>query len=326
MVYSLMEKYRRKRYVIFRTYGIKIVTIQLMHLTSAMYRKAITKTTKVKIGVMISVCIVLLFGCSMSFNKRLTVDQVYVTYILYLKNGTFPPESLLTKINLYYDKEQMLYVKNVNDFALKYRDPSVVMTDRGLSIDFGLLPSAVLSSENEITLYFLPLKKGEINISGELIRRKKELFLGPRKPAVVIPIQAESAQSNNSYNREPETAEGFFEIIRKHNVQIETEYLKGRGINLFIPNERMTDAETELAKIMSDEGFKLKCSVHFDSGITGVYTKVLSTGKEIIEIRATIDSSGIGGGSLYIYAFGNTPVDEMTDRIAEEYRKRISVK
>ena len=262
----------------------------------------------------------------MSFRKRLAVDQVYVTYLFSLKNATFPPESFLTKINLYYDKEQMLYVKNVNDFALKYQDPSVVMTDRGLSIDFGLLPSNVLSSENEITLYFLPLKKGEIRMSGELVQRKKELILGPRKPAVVIPIQIETSQIEKSYNREPERTEVFFELARKHNIQIEPEYLKGRGINLFIPNECMTDAETELVKIMSDEDFKLKNSIRFDSGITDVYTKVLSTGREIIEIRATIDSSGIGGGSLYIYTFGNTPVDEMTDRIAEEYRKRISVK
>lgn len=262
----------------------------------------------------------------MSFRKRLAVDQVYVTYLFSLKNATFPPESFLTKINLYYDKEQMLYVKNVNDFALKYQDPSVVMTDRGLSIDFGLLPSNVLSSENEITLYFLPLKKGEIRMSGELVQRKKELILGPRKPAVVIPIQIETSQIEKSYNREPERTEVFFELARKHNDQFKPEYLKGRGINLFIPNERMKDAETDLAKIMIDEGLKPKYSIRFDSGITGVYTKVLSTGREIIEIRATIDSSGIGGGSLYIYTFGNTPVDEMTDRIAEEYRKRISVK
>ena len=291
-----------------------------------MYRKTEAKPAKAIIGLMISVCAILLSGCSMSFRKRLAVDQVYVTYLFSLKNATFPPESFLTKINLYYDKEQMLYVKNVNDFALKYQDPSVVMTDRGLSIDFGLLPSNVLSSENEITLYFLPLKKGEIRMSGELVQRKKELILGPRKPAVVIPIQIETSQIEKSYNREPERTEVFFELARKHNIQIEPEYLKGRGINLFIPNECMTDAETELVKIMSDEDFKLKNSIRFDSGITDVYTKVLSTGREIIEIRATIDSSGIGGGSLYIYTFGNTPVDEMTDRIAEEYRKRISVK
>ena len=292
---------------------------------SVMYRKTSNKTARVIIGVIITASIIFTFGCSMSFNKKLTANQEYVTYTLSLKNNTFPPESFLTKVNLNYDPEQLLYVKNVNNFMLKYRDPSVVMTDGGLSIDFGLIPSAVLSSGNEITLYFLPIKKGEIRISGELVRRNKELILGPRKPADIIPVQVETALSEKSYNREPEKAEGFFELAKKNNIQFEPEQLKGRGINLFIPNDRMTDAETELGKLLSDEGFNLKYSVRFDSGITGVYTKDLSTGREITEIRVTIDTSGAGGGYLYIYAFGNTSVDDMIGRIAEEYQKSVSV-
>lgn len=281
-----------------------------------------SNTSGVLCGVLIALSIFLVSGCSMSFRDRLSVEPVYVTYTVILENRKFPPESFLTKMNLYFDHEQLLYVKNRNDFMLKYRDPSVVLTDRGLSIDFGLLPSAVFSSGNEITLYFIPLEKGDVHITGELLRRKKELILGPRNPAVIERIPEETAHCPASFGREPLRAEGFYEIARKHKAMVAPEYLKGRGMNLFIPGDRVNTAGSELENILRDSKFVHSYSVRFESGGSDTFTRVSEDGLEIVELRATMDRNGTGE-YLYLYAFGNTPVDDIIENISGRFRNNM---
>ncbi|HNX60815.1 MAG TPA: hypothetical protein PKK43_17060, partial [Spirochaetota bacterium] len=64
-------------------------------------------------------------------------------------------------------------------------------------------------------------------------------------------------------------------------------------------------------------------SVRFESGGSDTFTRVSKDGREIVELRATMDRNGTGG-YLYLYAFGNTPVDDLIERISGRLRNSMS--
>lgn len=272
--------------------------------------------------------VLMLTGCSMSVDSDISVEPVYIAVTIDLTNHTFPPKSYLTKVNLFYNADELLYVKNRNDFRLKYLDPVIVMSDTGLSINFGLLPVGYFSSGRKITLYFLPLKEGEITIHGDLVCREKELILGPRNPAVIKTFTRSHIESSQFFGLLPLRADNFLKLANQRGLMYGPEYLKGKNIDLSVhdlPADRVKD---ELEKLLKEEGFFLKSSVSFDAGTCGVYIRSSGNGREIIEIRATIDRNGsaITDRNLYIYAFGNAPVDDVIGRIAGKYQERVSGK
>ncbi len=278
--------------------------------------------------VMVVMAVLILTGCSISADSDISVEPVYAAVTIDLTNHTFPPKSYLTKVNLFYNADELLYVKNRNDFRLKYMDPSIVMSDTGLSINFGLLPAGYFSSGRKITLYFLPLKEGVITIHGDLVCREKELILGPRNPAVIKKFIRTHVESSQFFRLLPLRADNFLRLAKQRALMYGVEYLKGKDIDLSVHDLPVDKVEDELEKLLTEEGFFLKSSARFDTGTCGVYIRTTGNGREIVEIRATIDrkASAIIDGNLHIYAFGNAPVDDVIGRIAGKYQERVSGK
>ncbi len=268
--------------------------------------------------------ILLAGGCSVAVRSEASVGPVYVAYRIAITNREFPPDSYLTKINLYYNARDLLYVKNRNTFWLKHHDPVIVLTEKGMHVNFDYLPAAYRGESGEITLYFLPLAKGAINISGEILTKKKELYLGPRHKTVTRPIPCSRIFTGRSFTTNKRGPAEFFELARKYNMRHGTDISKGKHTNIYIPGEIPEDRAVRcLTGAVSARGFREIGAVRFPGGITRTFLLISPDKKQVVELRATVEKTGLGG-NLHLFAYGNAGIDGHFNAIEARIRDFIA--
>ena len=263
-------------------------------------------------------------ACSISMRSDMRAEPVYIVYRIKITNREFPPDSYVTAINLFYDSKRLWYARSANTFVLKYRNPEIVLTDKGMRINFGLLPAEYFDSAGEITLFFLPLVKGNINVAGEFLTKEKEYYYGPRHKTIIEQIPGSMVTSSRSFESNVTGATGTTDYQKQYKLDYTDESLKGKHTGIYIPADIPADtAQQYLFKVLSAKKFNEVCRIEFDSGTCYTFTRYLADKKQFIEIRAVFENAS-SGNTLYLFAYGNTEFGQLFESIDSEYRTYLA--
>lgn len=263
-------------------------------------------------------------ACSLKTNEDVFVDKTYIVVKIQVTNGELSFCSHNVKINLFYNPKKLWYIKNENTFQLEYREPKVTLTEKGLQINFGLLPSTYFGSTGVIELYFLPIDKGDVQISGETLYKKEEFYYGPRHKTKKKIIPKINVFISNYFEAKSNKSTQFFEFLKKISLYDSYDYLKGDETKIYIPVNISKDAaEKHLVEVFSEKGFRESDRVNFPGGVSYMFHRVKNKEHEIIEARATIEDSE-WGTHLHLFAFGNVRVDALFDSLDSHYRNLIA--
>ncbi len=260
-----------------------------------------------------------LCACYPSVSSQASATSEFVACRITVANRGIAPGSYGTGIDLYFDHGALHYVKNENTFHLRYREPVIVLTDYGMRIDFGLIPSSCFQPPLEIVLYFLPIKKGETAISGRVLARKHELFLGPRHGTKTRQLRAVRVAVPMRHERKGAAAFQFTGYPKSG-----TEKVRGKQTDISIPSGVESGrAVRRLRELLSGFGFTGTGEIGFDGGTSLAFVRHYPGRGQAVEIRATFET-GKPGTNLHLFAYGNADIDGLFAAIDKRYREMIS--
>lgn len=273
--------------------------------------------------IIIPIMISMLCACSISMRDSLTQDPVYVAYRVSIANRVFPPDRYYTKLNIFYDTKALAYAKNENSFRLRYRKPVIARTDKGLHVDFGLLPSAYFKSPCDITLYFIPLKSGVTAVSGELLTKEFEYHYGPRHKTETRPLEAREITIRQGFAPAGDVSPAFMEYVKRQGIYYTSDTADGDYTKIYIPSHAsLDDAVKSFLTVAADNKFTKSGELQIPDGVLYIFYRIEAAGRSVIELRAVFERGKIEN-NLYLHMFGSMKVREYLEAIDRQFREKV---
>lgn len=262
-------------------------------------------------------------ACSFKVHSEVTTGPVFVVYTMVIANREFPPDDYHAKIDLFYDTGKLWYVKDETEGLIQYRDPMILLNDKGMRIDFGKLPASYFGRTYSLKLYFLPLENGDIRLSGESHTKKSEFHYGPRHRTVTTRLPVSGAAITRSFGDKKTGIDIFTAYLKKSDLYYNADCVKSRGTRIFIPaNVNDGTAHSALHGVLYERSFNKSAEIVFPSGRCYGFIHFSAEKKQLIEIRAAFEDTGYGR-YLHLYGRSNMAMEQMFIDIESAYRHVI---
>jgi len=249
-----------------------------------------------------------------------------MVYTITISNRDFPPCGYLSKALIRYDRDILWFAKSENTFWLKHGKPLITFAEEGLLINFGLLPSSYFDNSGEMQLYFLPLKEGMVNFSGELLISEERFYLSPPKKTIRISLEPGSAITGNSITAHYGAGCDFILLLKTAHVIYDENFFFGYDTKIYIPGDVVYEEILQgIEEIISEYHFKKTCEMEFAGGRAFAYCCYLSKENKLSELRLVYDRNNIEQ-NLHLYMCSNIRNDNCFKSIENGIRSLLDTR
>ena len=273
--------------------------------------------------ILFAITILCSHACSFKVHSDVTAGPVFVVYNMVIANREFPPDDYHAKIDLFYDTDKLWYVKNETEDLIQYRNPMILLNEKGMRIDFGKLPVSYFSQTCALKLYFLPLANGIIHITGESHTKKSEFHYGPRHKTVTRQMPVMDAAITRSFGENKTGTDFFTAYTKKSNPDYNINIFKSKETRIFIPaNVSEETSHRMLHEVLYERKFNKSAELIFPSGACYGFIQYSPVKKQVIVIRAAFENTG-HERYLHLHGQSNMAIEQVFIDIETAYRNVI---
>jgi hypothetical protein len=240
-----------------------------------------------------------------------------------IANREFPPDNYHAKIDMYYDTDKLWYVKNETEGLIQYRNPMILLNEKGMRIDFGKLPVSYFGQTCALKLYFLPLANGIIHITGESHTKKSEFYYGPRHKTVTRQMPVIDAAITGSFGKNKTDTDFFTAYIKKSNLHYHKDFFKSKETRIFIPAHVSEETSYRmLHEVLYERKFNKSAEIVFPSGVCYGFIQYSPVKKQVTGIHAAFEHTG-HERYLHLYCRSNMVIEQIFSDIESSYRHLV---